>query len=140
MNIAIDFDDCYTKDHRMWREFISTAHYRGHKVYIVTARYKEEEPVQAVLPGSCELIYTERNAKRPFLRDKLGVTIDIWIDDRPEYVDNEYEDKEPWTKEQQAEYRYHHPEYEELARRWRWATAVDENGRPLAEVRAENEG
>jgi hypothetical protein len=35
----------------------------------------------------CRVIFTERLAKRDYART-LGVFPDVWIDDRPHYVDN----------------------------------------------------
>lgn len=92
-NIAIDFDDTFTADPDLWREFIRQAEARGHRVYIVTCRRDTEENradvvevVGDALPRY-RLKFTALSAKDWFMRQH-GIVIDIWVDDCPESVAN----------------------------------------------------
>jgi hypothetical protein len=80
MLIALDYDGTYTADLLLWDEFIVMANGRGHKVVIATMRYSHE-PIEV----GCPVIYTERQAKLPYL-NALGIKPDIWIDDNPHYL------------------------------------------------------
>ena len=40
MNIAIDYDDTYTLDKKLWNQVINMFISAGHNVYCVTKRYK----------------------------------------------------------------------------------------------------
>lgn len=81
MNLAIDYDDTYTKDYPFWQAFIKSAQKRGHTVYCVTWRYTREL-VDPELEQLVEVCYTGRKAKRPFMEAR-GININIWIDDNP---------------------------------------------------------
>ena len=86
LKIALDFDDCYTRDPVLFTEFINYARERGHEVHIVTMRQADDKPeLEALISSATSIHTTNLNAKRPFMEDR-GIDIDIWIDDRPEYV------------------------------------------------------
>lgn len=87
MNIALDYDGTYTNDPELWDKLIEQARARGHKVYCVTMRYPtESNEVYASLAGKVDdIILTCRMAKLNYLAVK-GITIDVWIDDRPDFV------------------------------------------------------
>lgn len=85
MKLALDYDDTYTLDPEFWDVFLSNARHRGHKVYIVTMRYPEEAVHEYASMRADRVVYTSRKAKRPHLR-ALGLEIDVWIDDSPEFV------------------------------------------------------
>ncbi len=87
LNIALDFDGTYSEDPEGWGEWIALFKARGHKIYIVTMRFDHPEEhiphfVRSIVDG---IYYTEREAKRAFMVEQ-GISIDIWIDDRPEAV------------------------------------------------------
>lgn len=86
MNIALDYDDTYTADPELWNNFVADAQKRGHRVFIVTARYPES--VIDDVPGipRSRHIYTSMMAKRFYCLHKYGLQFSIWIDDKPEYV------------------------------------------------------
>jgi len=96
MIIAIDYDDTYTRDPLMWKEFILMARKRGHNVYCVTSRdgtYDSE--VQIDLEGIVEDIYfTNGKQKEKFMLD-IGICVQVWIDDCPLSIVNK-EMKESW--------------------------------------------
>lgn len=84
MRISLDYDDTYTRDQKLWDGFIAAARRNGHDIVCVTMRHDtEDERIEHPMP--CEVIYTGRKAKRPFL-DERSVRIDIWIDDSPHWI------------------------------------------------------
>ncbi len=104
MNIALDFDQCYTMDVHMWDQFVVLAEVGEHTVYIVTGRYADGEEIPWAPVPPERVIYTNRKAKRPFLEHHLGIHIDIWIDDRPEYINADNGDLLKWSKQEQLNY------------------------------------
>lgn len=86
MNIALDFDDTYTRDPQMWDHFIGFAKARGHDIRIVTFRKSTmTDPALDRLAQSMPVIYTEYIPKRAFT-NHLGWIVDVWIDDSPEFI------------------------------------------------------
>jgi len=83
MLIALDYDDTYTTDPTLWDAFVAQAQARGHEVHIVTMR----APTEVVRVGATvnRIHYTDRKAKRPYMY-ALGLHVQIWIDDRPDFV------------------------------------------------------
>lgn len=114
MNIAIDFDQCYTEDATLWDMFVSSAQQRGHTIYIVSARYQDGEEIPWAPVPDKRVIYTNRKAKRPHLEMTLGIHIDIWIDDRPEFINADHGDLLKWTQEDQATEIANNPKYKAL--------------------------
>jgi hydroxymethylpyrimidine pyrophosphatase-like HAD family hydrolase len=91
--IALDYDGTYTEDSDLWREFITQARGRGHRVVCVTMRYEHEsEQVVRQLAGRVDhIIFTGRRAKKPHM-ELLGLVPDVWIEDAPHWV---FTDAEP---------------------------------------------
>lgn len=89
MRIALDFDGTYDVDPELWKGFIRLARSRGHKVFVVTMRYKnsdEENDVRAELGHLVDGIFcTSRQAKKPYM-EAQGVNINVWIDDNPNWI------------------------------------------------------
>lgn len=84
MIIAIDYDGTYDTYPDMWEQFISD---NDHQIdfMIVTCR-NPGNPIEEPLPDNVEVIYTDGQAKAPYL-DNLGIIDDIiWIDNEPEYI------------------------------------------------------
>jgi acid phosphatase class B len=89
MIIALDYDQTFTLDPDFWREVIHKAKEKGHDIRVVTSRWPEKEP------GVCKIIsqmftdipihFTCKKPKRQFMK-KLGLKVDVWIDDRPESI------------------------------------------------------
>ena len=82
MIIALDYDDCYTRDPQLWEAFVSLAYARGHRVICVTARDLNNQIPS--FPGG-EIVYAGRQPKRA-AAEAAGYKVDIWIDDMPEMV------------------------------------------------------
>ncbi len=88
MNIALDFDDTYTRDPGLWDQFISDSLARGHDVRIVTFRKSTmTDPALDYIKLKIPVIFTEYTQKRAFT-NKMGWMVDIWIDDSPEFIVN----------------------------------------------------
>jgi hypothetical protein len=86
VNIALDFDDTYTRDPAMWDAFIDMAKERGHDIRIVTFRLSHmTDPALDWLGSKIPVIFTEYTQKRKFTED-IDWWVDIWIDDSPEFI------------------------------------------------------
>ncbi len=85
MNIALDYDGTYTVDPELWDVLVATMKLRGHEVFIVTMRYEDKEAIERA-PKGCLIYYTNRHAKRDYMQGHMRINIDIWIDDRPEFI------------------------------------------------------
>jgi hypothetical protein len=86
MNIALDFDDTYTRDPGLWDAFIQSAKLRGHDIRIVTFRKTTmSHPALDYLATIIPVIYTGYVQKRKFTND-MHWFVDVWIDDSPEFI------------------------------------------------------
>jgi hypothetical protein len=85
MKIALDYDGTYTADPAFWDKFMIDCKAYGHEVIVVTMRRPEE-----IVSFSDRLIvYTSRRAKKQYC-ENAGISIDIWIDDNPRWVFQDY--------------------------------------------------
>lgn len=83
MNIAIDFDKTWTADPRMFRRLAETIRKHGHSPFIVTARHGYSEDMDRhEVPSWIPIYYTYGQLKEKAM-SRMGITIDIWIDDMP---------------------------------------------------------
>lgn len=95
LTISIDFDNTFTAAPNLWKSFIGDALDRGHKVACITRREDTEANQQEVRLAFGDLADRLRaivmagpdKAKRA-AAESAGISVDIWIDDRPETVDN----------------------------------------------------
>ena len=88
MIIALDYDETYTQDPALWNRFIEDCIKNGHRVICVTMRFNNEYEAPDVINSIgklCEVIFTERHAKAPYLQQR-GIFPHVWIDDRPYYI------------------------------------------------------
>lgn len=86
---AIDFDDTFTADPAFWAEFIKRGKERGHSFCMVTARKQTEENTDLINgmldQYGCQMCIYFTNLRSKLLHmGRLGIKIDIWIDDDPE--------------------------------------------------------
>lgn len=82
MRLALDFDATYTLDPDFWDEFIGNAEAVGHKVILATYRHEVHDAHPLIDALTIPVYFTDGQAKKPFL-EKLGIVVDVWIDDRP---------------------------------------------------------
>ena len=86
MNIALDYDDTYTRDPEMWDGFIALCRGRGHEVFICTCRGPNpQENQDMVVPAGIDVYYTNGQSKAPYMA-RLGIMVHVWIDDTPEML------------------------------------------------------
>jgi hypothetical protein len=86
MIIALDYDRTYTADQELWNAFIKAARSRGHEVIILTWRTSAIDPeFERLYPKVNAIWCTDRGSKRAYA-ERLGVKVDIWIDDNPESI------------------------------------------------------
>lgn len=88
MLIAIDFDDTLTADSQLWLKFIESAKASGHRCICVTARMPTPENIETIDEWMREhnidlFVYFTSRASKVKHAKKLGLKVDIWIDDDP---------------------------------------------------------
>lgn len=86
--IAIDFDDTLTADPELWRNFIESAKKLGHRIVCVTARRDTDDNRETVDSWMHEhgielYTYFTGLASKIDHMAKIGLKVDIWIDDNP---------------------------------------------------------
>lgn len=84
MRLALDFDATYTLDPYFWDRFIKFSKDNGHEVVLATYRHEVHDAHTLLdnLKHFIPVYFTDGKAKKPFL-EALGITVDVWIDDRP---------------------------------------------------------
>lgn len=90
MRIALDYDLTYTADPDLWDLFIDNCIHIGHDIRIVTTRSPTKDPLSEIqFPwGDIPVIYCDGVAKRFVCHHYHDFDVDIWIDDKPQGVDN----------------------------------------------------
>lgn len=89
VKIAVDYDQTYTSDPELWKDFMDKAAARGHQVFIVTARSEELdncETLEFLYEEGFEVYYTNGVAKRFWCLHNGPGVVDIWIDDKPQNI------------------------------------------------------
>jgi hypothetical protein len=86
--IAIDFDDTLTSDSQLWLKFIESAKVLGHRCICITARRQTEENIEDIdewmtMHGVSLPVYFTGLASKVEHAKKIGLKVDIWIDDDP---------------------------------------------------------
>lgn len=85
---GLDYDDTFTADPELWGSFVRTAHERGHRVVLVTARRETERNVTeiraALRSHGCVLpmVFSNLGPKIEAVA-KRGISVSVWIDDYP---------------------------------------------------------
>lgn len=87
MLIAIDYDNTYTLDPDFWDSFLENARKSHHNVICVTRRFQSKgKKVYKALDGKVDdVIFCNHRPKIDVTRE-LGIYVDVWIDDSPEYI------------------------------------------------------
>jgi hypothetical protein len=86
--IAIDFDDTYTANPKMFNKIIDIFKENDYKVCICTSRDPkksmdvEKSNVRSIVDY---IFFTDGEPKKEFM-ESLGIKIDIWIDDFPKSI------------------------------------------------------
>lgn len=93
MQIAIDFDNTLTEDASLWRGFIEAAQKNGHRCFCVTARRDTSDNHEIIDKWMADngidipIVCTSLRSKVQHV-SKIGIKIDIWIDDDPKTLVN----------------------------------------------------
>jgi hypothetical protein len=83
MTISIDCDRTWTADPDLWLGFYESCLARGHRVIMVTNRYRHSDDMDRFkLPASMPIIYAGGRLKADAAAD-MGYKVDIWVDDFP---------------------------------------------------------
>lgn len=89
MIFSLDFDGTYTAAPDMWERWIEMVTALGHEVYCISYRpINEMQKVYETLGkviGVDHCISTRATPKKRYT-EKLGLHIDVWIDDTPEML------------------------------------------------------
>lgn len=89
MRFSLDFDGTYTADPEMWKQWIALVTSLGHEVFCITYRpshrmQKVHDSIGQVI-GIDKCVSTGGTAKKKHV-EKIGLKIDVWIDDTPEML------------------------------------------------------
>lgn len=95
---SFDFDNTISRDPEGFLAVMELLEKRGHICYVVTARPSDlcPEDLDFLEDKGYKVFFTELKAKRPFMRAQ-GINIDVWIDDSPGAVLNDYKGVSPYT-------------------------------------------
>lgn len=88
MNIAVDYDNTYTEDPEFWYDFMVEAKERGYNPVICTfrdERYDMTDGLQFLIEDDFDVYFTRGVAKKWWM-EQFGISIHVWIDDRPEAI------------------------------------------------------
>ncbi len=89
MRIALDWDNTWTRDPRLWADVVEDFLHYEHDVRIVTMRSEDQigelHDEMEAMGVSIPIITTNMAQKRPFC-EQLGWIPDVWIDDSPEFI------------------------------------------------------
>jgi hypothetical protein len=93
--IAIDFDDTLTADSQLWLKFVESAKSLGHRVICITARRDTEDNNETIdewmtMHGVHLPVYFTGLSSKVEYAKKIGLKVDIWIDDQPRQCDLGY--------------------------------------------------
>lgn len=90
MNVALDYDDTYTRDPQTWRAVVNTLRAAGHSVFVVTLRDTSRMQAEPVLNDLRDLVdavfFTACQAKASFMLNEHNILIHVWIDDNPFFI------------------------------------------------------
>lgn len=84
--LGVDYDETFSVHPEAWAESLTVLKRMSFKIIGVTFRNREEPITCPHYHGVCEeIVYTAGQAKHPTCL-KLGLKVDIWIDDNPNWV------------------------------------------------------
>lgn len=87
MIYGLDYDDTFSADAELWHAWAKLAVKRGHRVIGVTARNRDQIIDHAMFLDACEsIVYCAGHAKYDVVLDHMDLAIDVWIDDKPQYI------------------------------------------------------
>lgn len=86
LTISIDYDNTFTADPCLWSGFINASKSAGHNIVMITARRDTEENSDLINTDldvwQCQIpVFFSNLGSKTELARKLGLNVDIWIDD-----------------------------------------------------------
>lgn len=89
--IGLDYDDTFSDNPVEWHRAMSNLKKAGYKIIGVTARNRKQRIDDPLFKDVCEsIIYCCGTGKRDAVWLLMGQAVDIWIDDKPEYITQSY--------------------------------------------------
>jgi hypothetical protein len=93
LKIGIDFDHTYAADPETWHDVVETLLDAGHHVYLVTKRHDDGPHVAGevyeVVTNEIPIVFCGRTGivyKHDLMVEYHDVEVDVWIDDKPEFI------------------------------------------------------
>lgn len=88
---SFDYDNTISRDPHGFRVMMKYMQDRGHTVYVVTARREHIHPEDFhEIEKEFRVIKTRHIAKEFYMREVEGIEVDVWIDDCPDAILNNY--------------------------------------------------
>lgn len=104
---AFDFDNTISRDVDNFLEIMSLLSLAGHDVYVVTARRPDVHPEDFLeIEKEFRVIKTRHIAKRLYMREVEGIEVDVWVDDMPEAIIQNWEGAPRTFRDLNAEGKY----------------------------------
>lgn len=89
---AFDFDNTISRDFNGIVSMMAELQARGHTVFVVTARRADVHPEDFYEIEKLFKVYkTKHIAKRLYMREVEGIEVDVWVDDMPEAIVQNWE-------------------------------------------------
>ena len=89
---AFDYDNTISRDANGFISMMTELQARGHEVFVVTARRKHIHPEDFKEIEKLFKVYKTRHiAKRLYMREVEGIEVDVWVDDMPEAIIQNWE-------------------------------------------------
>lgn len=89
MIIAFDYDGTWTRAPETFRQVVALFQAAGHTCILVTGRMQEHgygNEVRAAIGDLMPVIFAKHGEWKRDAARAAGYEVDVWIDDRPEYV------------------------------------------------------
>lgn len=89
---AFDYDNTISRDVDSFIQIMNLLRMAGHDVFVVTARRTHVHPEDFHEIEKLFKVYKTRHiAKRLYMREVEGIEVDVWVDDMPEAIINNWE-------------------------------------------------
>lgn len=104
---AFDYDNTISRDASGFITIMTELQARGHNVFVVTARRPDIHPEDFHEIEKYFKVYKTRHiAKRLYMREVEGIEVDIWVDDMPEAIIQNWEGAPRTFRDLNAEGKY----------------------------------
>jgi len=89
MIISIDYDGTWTKSPQLWIDFVNNGKKKRHSFVCITSRSPDtpDKKLKNSIGKHMPIVYAAGNAKSKVAKKK-GYSVDVWIDDNPDTINN----------------------------------------------------